>query len=388
VRARKVSPAFARLVIRVHRTLNGNAKPLGFCGAAAIDHELADVGVRPCHSIRTIHRILVRNKRLVRTRRDRSRKGPVLPGPMPKRLNDVPQLDFIVGQYLASRGPIVVCHRKDVATGRVAGTEESDRPVQRVVAFLQRDWHQHGIPRVLHMDNDMSLTGGRMPPRTIGPLGRFWLACRVVAVLTPARRPASTAAVERYNGLWQATGWQRDRVRTLRDLRERSHAFQQAYNRSRDRRLVRQDTQGLFQIRGRSLPTPLRWRHPLPRCGGQIWFIRKIADDGTIQILNETIRLSTRYAHAFVRVVVRTGTQTRSVYWRSSAKRRVQRLGHRTYPLREHARTPVLYPGARSLRTNSKGGAALARGQRSGICCHTAQTIHGYGISCQLTPMC
>lgn len=342
VLARKVPPAFEQLVVRVHRKLTGKANPLGFCGAEAIYQELADLGVRPLHSIRTIHRILVRSKLLVRTRRDRSRQGPALPCPIPTRLNDVHQMDVIVGHSLASRRPIVVCNRKDVATGLVAGTEAPDRQVQRVLAFLQRDWHQHGIPRFLQMDNDMSLTGGRMHPRTIGQLVRFCLACRVVAVLTPERRPASNAAVERYNGLWQEKVWQRYRFRTLRDLRERSHAFQTAYHRYLERRLVRQGKQGLFQIRVRPLPKPLCWRHPLPLCRGQIWLIRRIDDEGTIQILNETIQLPTRYAHEFVRVVIRTGVQTLAVYWRASAKDRVTRIAHRTYTLREQARTPFL----------------------------------------------
>ena len=340
VMARKVRPAFERLVVRVHRKLKGRANPLGFCGAEAIYHELADLGVRPLHSIRTIHRILVRKNLLVRKRRDRSRKGPTLPVPIPHRLNDVHQLDFIVGHYLAPHRPVVILNRKDLATGWVAGTEEPDRQVQRVLAFLQRDWQQHGLPRFLQMDNDMSLTGGRLHPRTIGQLVRFCLACRVVAVFTPERRPASNAAVERYNGLWQEKVWQRYRFRTLRDLRERSHAFQLAYNRYLERRLARQGTQGLRQIRVRALPKHLRWRHPLPLCCGQIWFIRRIAEDGTIQILNETLRLPKRYAHEFVRVVIRTGTQTLSVYWRSSAKGRGKRIAHRRYQLREKARTP------------------------------------------------
>jgi len=251
--ARKVVPAFERLVVWVHRKLKDKAHPLGFCGAEAIYNELADLEVRPLHSIRTIHRILVRNKLLVRKHRDRSRKGPALPGPAPKKLNDVHQMDFIVGHYLASRHPVVVFSRRDAATGLVAGTEQPDRQVQRVLAFLQKDWQQHGIPRFLQMDNDMSLTGGRMHPRTIGQLVRFCLACRVVPLFTPERRPASNASVERYNGLWQEKVWQRYRFRTLEDLRERSQAFQKAYNHYLERRLIRQGKSGLFKIRVRYL---------------------------------------------------------------------------------------------------------------------------------------
>lgn len=36
---------------------------------------------------------------------------------------------------------------EDVATGLVGGTVEPDRRVQRVLAFLVRDWEHHGVPR-------------------------------------------------------------------------------------------------------------------------------------------------------------------------------------------------------------------------------------------------
>jgi hypothetical protein len=338
----RVRVAFERLVVRVHHKLKSTENPLGFCGAEAIAQELADLGVRPMHSIRTIHRILVRHKLLTRLRRDRSRKGPLLPLPVAARQNDVHQIDFIVGHYLATRCPIVVFNRKDAATGLVAGCEEPDRSVPRVLAFLTTDWQQHGIPRFLQMDNDMSLTGGRMHPRTIGQVVRLCLACRVIPVFTPERRPASNAAVERYNGLWQQKVWQRYRVRSLGALRTRSHAFQDAYNAYLRRRLIRQGKATLFATRLGSLPTSIRFRHPLPLCRGQLWFIRRIDEDHGIHVLNETIRLPKRYAHEFVRVVIRTGLQTLSVYWRPSPTAPLQRIAHRTYTLRERARTPIV----------------------------------------------
>lgn len=333
--------AFERVVVQIHRKLKGTRNPLGFWGAEAIHNELADLGVRPLHSIRTIHRILVRHKLVTRTRRDRSRRGPSLPTPPACRQNDVHQLDFIVGHYLASRHPVVILNRKDIASGLVGGTEEPDRRVQRVVAFLTKDWQRQGRPRFLQMDNDMSLTGGRFHPRSLGQLIRFCLACRVIPVFTPERHPAANAQVERYNGLWQEKVWQRYRFRTLRHLRARSQAFQTAYNTYLTRRLIRQGQQARLKGPRRAVPLPFRVPHPLPLCRGQIWVIRRIDEDGHIQVLNETIRLPTRYAHELVRVVVRTGPQTLSVYWKPSVRGRLTRIAHRSYKLRENARPPL-----------------------------------------------
>jgi hypothetical protein len=58
--APQVSASFERLVVHMHHRLKGTRNPLGFCGAEAIYHELGGLGVHSVHSIRTIHRILVR----------------------------------------------------------------------------------------------------------------------------------------------------------------------------------------------------------------------------------------------------------------------------------------------------------------------------------------
>ncbi|MDI3462317.1 MAG: hypothetical protein OJF50_001138 [Nitrospira sp.] len=328
--ARRVSATFEQAVIRAHARLTSPRNPLGFYGAEAIAQELADAGVHPVHSIRTIHRILARHKLVTRTRRDRSRRGPHLPTPPARRLNDVHQLDFIVGHYLAAQRPVVIVNRKDMATGLVGGAEEPDRRVQRGLAFLTRDWHRHGRPRFLQMDNDMSLTGGRFHPRRLGQLIRFCLACRVIPVFTPERQPAANARVERYNGLWQEKVWQRYRFRTLRHLRVRSHAFQVAYNTYLTRRLIRQGHHTRLNGLRRPLPVPFRVPTPLPLYRGQSWVIRRVDEEGHIQVLNETIQLPIRYAPAYVRVVIRTGPQTLSVYWIASQHVRLKRIAHRS----------------------------------------------------------
>lgn len=276
---------FEQAVIRAHARRTSPRNPLGFYGAEAIAQESADAGVRPVHSIRTIHRILARHKLVPRTRRDRSRRGPNLPTPPARCLNDMHHLDFIGGHYLAARRPGVIVNRKDLATGLVGGTEEPDRRVQRVPAFLTRDWHRHGRPRFLQMDNDMSLTGGRFHPRSLGQLIRFCLACRVIPVFTPERQPAANARGERDNGLWQEKVWQRYRFRTLRHLRVRSHAFQVAYNTYLTRRLIRQGHHTRLNGLRHPLPVPFRVPTPLPLYRGPIWVIRRVDEEGLSRVI-------------------------------------------------------------------------------------------------------
>ena len=142
----------------------------------------------------------------------------------------------------------------------------------------------------------------------------------MIPVFIPERRPASNAHVERYNGLWQEKVWKRYRFRSWGHLQRGSQAFQEAYNTCLKKRASHQGQSQLFQVARRPLAKRVRLPHPLTLCRGQIWFIRRIDEDDHIQILNETIRLSTRYVHEFVRVVLRTGPQTLSVYWQPSGQ--------------------------------------------------------------------
>ncbi|MFZ1747037.1 MAG: hypothetical protein WBO24_11870 [Nitrospirales bacterium] len=123
--ARQVGEAVERMVVQTHRQLKSTSNPLGFWGAEAIHDALLDLGVRSLPLSRTIHRILVRHHVVTRKRRDRSRRGPVLPVPIAHRQNDVQQIDFIAGHYLASQSLLVVVNRKDVARGLVSGTVPS-----------------------------------------------------------------------------------------------------------------------------------------------------------------------------------------------------------------------------------------------------------------------
>jgi len=337
--ANRVAPTVEQLVLRVHRRLASQRNPLGFTGADAVSEALADLGGPvPC-SARTIHRILARHGLLQRRRRDRSQRGPDLLLPIACVENDVHAVDFIVGHYLPGGRPVVVFNRQDRAVGVVASWVWPDRQAQRVRAALVADWRRQGRPRSLQLDNDSPFAGGHHHPRSIGEIVRLALACRVTLVFLPERRPQGNARVERFNGLWQDKVWSRSRFRTYAGLQVRADAFAAAYNAYRKRR-GRQEGRGAPPVR-RRLPVGLRLPRQLPLCRGELWFIRQVAEDGTISVLNEAIRVGRRYAHTYVRAVVRTGPQTLSVYWRPTPTSRLRRIHHQRYRLREEAQRPL-----------------------------------------------
>jgi hypothetical protein len=119
------------------------------------------------------------------------------------------------------------------------------------------------------MDNDMSVTGGRVHSRSLGQLSRFCFVRRVVPVFTPERQPAANARGERYNGLLQEKVWQRYRFRTLPYLKPRSYHFQMTYNTYLTHRLIHQGQHGRVNGARCLCPSvcPTRWHSVADRSG-------------------------------------------------------------------------------------------------------------------------
>jgi len=113
------------------------------------------------HRVAIIHRFLVCQNLVTRKQREHSRKGQPVPVPLVYLRNDVHQIDFNVGHYPFCQRPVEVLTQKDLGSGLVSSKEGLDPHVQRVRAFLVRDWQTQGRPRFSQMDKDR---GPRIKP--------------------------------------------------------------------------------------------------------------------------------------------------------------------------------------------------------------------------------
>jgi len=101
-----------------------------FFGAQAIRWELEDLEVSPPPSIRTIGRILARNKQVVRRQGRYQPKGKKYPCLVPGHAGDVHQSDFVGPCYLRGSVRFYSLHSVDLATRRCAVEPMIERGAQ------------------------------------------------------------------------------------------------------------------------------------------------------------------------------------------------------------------------------------------------------------------
>ena len=205
-------------IVRLRRWLAGH-DPLGYVGARAIRRHLRARG-HAAPSARTIARVL---RRAGVTPQKRHRHPPP-PGWYPPEVargaRELDQLDVVKGLHLRGTGPV------EVLTGislwgklALAAPSDSGWRVKTITAVLAAHWRRWDAPAYLQADNATRFAGSTRAVRRLGRFIRFCLAAGVIPVFAPPRETGFQAAVESFNGLWQAKVWQRFRHRDLRQLR-------------------------------------------------------------------------------------------------------------------------------------------------------------------------
>jgi hypothetical protein len=91
-----------------------------------------------------------------------------------------------------------------------------------VVASLIQHWREVGLPRYAQLDNDMTLQGTHRYPDALGRVIRACLSLKVVPVFVPPHEMGFQAAIESYNGWWQAKVWLRFQHPSVEGLCDRA----------------------------------------------------------------------------------------------------------------------------------------------------------------------
>jgi len=155
-------------------------------------------------------------------------------------------------------------------------------------------------------DNDTRFQGAHHYPDNLGRVTRVCLSLQVIPVFTPPRETGFQAAIESYNGRWQAKVWRRFHYDSLRSLQDQSDRFVAA---SRARAAERVLAAPLRQ------PFPRSWQldlqtHPT----GRIVFLRRTNDHGQIRLLGRTFPVDPLWVHRLVRSEVDLDSNTVCFY--------------------------------------------------------------------------
>lgn len=294
---RRTLPALEDRILELRRELREHSD-LGEFGAAAIHAALAAHPESGVPSLRTIHRILERRGVLDGQRRVRHRPPPLgwyLPAVADGQA-ELDQFDLIEDLKIQG-GPLI-----DVLTGislhggLVAAWPDAEMRAKTVRNRLIEHWREWGRPTYAQFDNDTLFQGPHNHPDAIGSVIRVCLSVGVTPVFAPQRESGFQAAIESLNGRWTVKVWSRFHHDSVSQLQERSARYVQAH---RARRAVRRE--GAPERR----PFPPDWQLNLQApLHGQIIFVRRTTERGTVFLLGRTFVVDAHWVHRLVRCEV------------------------------------------------------------------------------------
>jgi hypothetical protein len=285
------------LIVRVRKHLQ-ESSPLGECGAAAIYRELERRQVAAIPSVRTIGRIL--RRRGVLDGQRRVRRPPPPPGwYLPRvagRKAELESFDFVEGLVIRGGIDVMVLNGMTIHGGRCSSWVGSSWTAKRAVTTLVAHWRAVGLPGYAQFDNDTIFQGAHQWPDSFGRVTRMCLQLGVVPVFAPPRETGFQAAIESYNGRWQAKVWRRFDHDSLRTLRRHSDRYVTA---ARVRTAARQDAAPARQ------PFPADWNLDLQKpLGGTVIFLRRTNQEGAVDLLARSYPVDPGWPHRLVRAEV------------------------------------------------------------------------------------
>jgi hypothetical protein len=285
------------LVLTLRRELK-ETSDLGEFGAAAIHRALQARRIDDLPSVRTIGRILKRRGALdgrKRVRRLAPPTGWYLPDVGARRA-ELDSLDIVEGLVIRGGIAVEVLNGISLHGGLVVSWPMATITARATTQALIEHWRVVGLPAYAQFDNDTIFQGPHQHADVVGRVMRLCLSLGVVPVFAPPRETGFQAAIENFNGRWQAKVWARFEYDSLNSVQAQSGKFVAA---SRQRAAAR------IEAAPARRPFPKRWKLDLqaqPR--GRIIFLRRTSAQGTVELLGHRFEVDVSWPHRLVRAEV------------------------------------------------------------------------------------
>lgn len=293
-RTRRVADDVEDRVLDARRWLR-QTSDLGEFGARAIHQRLRDQGSHTVPSLRTIGRILLRRGALDgrrRVRRPAPPPGWYLPD-LAQHAVELDAFDVVEDLVLPDEKEVQVFTAVSLHGRLVQAWPRSSIVTTTVLDALLEHWRAVGLPAYAQFDNDTRFQGPHNKPDVLGRVIRLCLSLGVVPVFVPPRETGFQAAIESFNGLWQAKVWRRFLPASLADLQKRSARYVRASHQRHADSLDAAPARRGF---------PHTWRLDLQAAPhGRVVFLRRTTDHGTAALLGHTFLVDPRWTHRLVR---------------------------------------------------------------------------------------
>jgi putative transposase len=293
----KTTDTVEDLVLSIRQELRQHSD-LGEYGAEAILRELQTRGVQPLPSLRTIGYILQRRGALDGCRRVRRPPPPAgwyLPAVANGRC-ELDSFDIVEGLVIEGGTQVEVLNGVSLHGGLVVSWPQTAITAKFVSAAMVEHWRSVGLPAYAQFDNDPIFEGAQVHPDTIGRVARTCLSLGIAPVFVPPRETGFQAAIEGFNGRWQAKVWTRFHHESLPALQAQSARYIAAY---------RQRSAARIEAAPPRRPFPRGWRLNLQAAPqGQLIFLRRTNENGEVQLLGQTFAVDALWQHRLVRAEV------------------------------------------------------------------------------------
>lgn len=291
---RRTSPRVEDRVLRLRQELK-DLSALGEFGAAAIQAELVARGESTVPALRTIGRILDRRGALDgrrRVRRPPPPRGWYLPV-VARGDAEVDSIDIIEGLAIRGGPHLEILNVISLHGGLVQSWPMPIVSARATVEALLEHWRAVGLPAYAQFDNDTTFQGPHQHPDALGRVIRLCLSLGVVPVFAPPYEYGFQAAIEAFNGRWQAKVWTRFEHESLASLCARSARYVAAVRHRSARRI---------EAAPERRPVPAEWRFDLPaHPRGVLIYLRRTTEHGAVQVLGRTFDVDRLWPSRLVR---------------------------------------------------------------------------------------
>lgn len=332
--ARSCPPRIVRLIVQTRRRLV--KAPVGLIGARAIRRELRRLRLgRQLPSLTTIKRVLATYDLLPRHTDPAS---VYFPHPLTTLTGRLHAMDWTC-RYLEDGPRVFAFHTLNLRTRACAQTIATDKRTASVRTHVLHAWKTLGIPDYLQLDNDAAFCGGYKVARVFGQFVRLCLYVGIELIFLPVAEPERNGDVEQLNHLWSYAFFEKRHFRAPAHVARASPAFVVWYQTQYAPPKLGEQTPAqaqraesrrcLTQAQIAALPSEL------PITAGRVHFIRQVAPDGTITLLNETWHVSRRLAGQYVWATITTHTRRLDLWYQRSAQHDWRQLKSFDYELPE-----------------------------------------------------
>ncbi|MBN1994318.1 MAG: DDE-type integrase/transposase/recombinase [Anaerolineae bacterium] len=208
----------------------------------------------------------------------------------PSQPGQLCQVD-IVPHYLSGGQAIACFNAIDVVSRYPAGQSFTRRRAQDAAKFLIYVWQIIGRSQYTQMDNEGCFSGGFTHPGVLGVVVRLALAVGTELVFSPFYHPESNGFVERFHQDYNQHVWAKTNLANQADVQNHADTFFNAYRHSPHHSALQGQCPAEVHLRStqpKLAPDFQLAPDKLPLTAGRVHFIRQVAPNKTISVLNMT----------------------------------------------------------------------------------------------------